>query len=298
MTSTRLLALLGTAVVVVLGLLVLVWLTQRNLIYLPMDPHVPPAAGTLRGATDVTFDTEDGLTLRGWFVPPDSGGSGPTVLVFPGNAGNRAMRAPLAQALAREGMSVLLVDYRGYGGNPGKPTEAGLLADARAARAYVESRSDVDPARIVYFGESLGAAVALAAAVERPPAGLVMRSPFTSMTDVAALHYPFLPVRLLLIDRYPSSERIRGLSCPLLVVAGARDGIVPAEQSRSLFEAAPVEARRFVLIDGAGHNDYDLLAGARMIAEIAGFVREHAARPGASAGSSATEHTTTERQDP
>jgi fermentation-respiration switch protein FrsA (DUF1100 family) len=297
MTSTRLLALLGTAAVLLVALLLLIWMTQRQLIYLPMQQHVPPAAELLSGATDVSFDTEDGLTLRAWFVPPDSGGSGPTVLVLPGNAGNRSMRAPLARALSHRGMSVLLVDYRGYGGNPGKPTESGLLADARAARVYLESRPDVDPSRIVYFGESLGAAVALAAAIERPPAALVLRSPFTSMTDVAALHYPFLPVRLLLLDRYPSGERIGGLRCPLLVLAGSQDGIVPPDQSRSLFEAAPVEARRFLVIDGAGHNDYDLLAGERMIAEIARFTGEYAGRPGAAADASATD-TTTERQDP
>jgi fermentation-respiration switch protein FrsA (DUF1100 family) len=108
------------------------------------------------------------------------------VLVFNGNGGNRAHRAPLAAALSRSGLAVLLFDYRGYGGNPGAPTEPGLLADARAARAYLASRPGVDPGRLVYLGESLGAAVAVALAVEVPPLALVLRSPFTSLATWAA----------------------------------------------------------------------------------------------------------------
>ena len=122
---------------------------------------------------------------------------------------------------------MLLLDYRGYVGNPGSPSEDGLLADARAARAYLLSRADVDPARLVYFGESLGAAVAVALAAEHPPAALILRSPFTSLADIAAVHYPFLPAGLMLRDRYESIERIGRVRAPLLVVAGQRDRIVP-----------------------------------------------------------------------
>jgi fermentation-respiration switch protein FrsA (DUF1100 family) len=129
----------------------------------------------------------------------------------------------------------------------------------------------------VYFGESLGAAVAVQLAVERPPMALVLRSPFTSLADVGRVHYPFLPVRLLLKDRYSSIERVGGLRSPTLVLAGARDGIVPWQQSRRLAEAIP-EPKRFVLIPNADHNSFELLAGRRLIGEVVRFVVD-AGRP-------------------
>jgi fermentation-respiration switch protein FrsA (DUF1100 family) len=261
-------ALLATAV----AMIALAWLFQRRLIYLAEPGRVPAAATILHSGEDVAFETADGLRLRGWFVPA-SGPSQATVLLLNGNAGNRAARAPLAAELSRAGLSVLLLDYRGYGGNPGSPSEPGLLADARAAHDYLAARGDVDPARLVYFGESLGAAVAIQLAVERPPMALVLRSPFTSLADVARLHYPFLPVGLLLKDRYPSIGQVGRLRCPVLVLAGARDGIVPPEQSRRLAEAIP-ERKRFVLIPGADHNSFDLLAGQRVVGEVVRFVVE------------------------
>ena len=260
----------GVLALAVMLVLVLVWSLQRRLIYFP-HPVVPAAAGVLPGSEEVAFDTEDGLRLRGWFVPA-RGGDGGAVLVFNGNGGNRAMRAPLAAALSRAGLSVLLFDYRGYGGNPGRPSEAGLAADARAAQAWLAARAGVDPGRIAYFGESLGAAVALGLAQERPPAALVLRSPFTSLADVARVHYPWLPVRLLLAERYPSLDRVRDLAVPLLVAAGERDGIVPASHSRRLFEAAR-EPKRFALVPGADHNDHALLAGDHLLGEVLAFLR-------------------------
>jgi fermentation-respiration switch protein FrsA (DUF1100 family) len=193
------------------------------------------------------------------------------VLVCNGNAGNRSLRAALAAALSRMGLAVLLFDYRGYGGNPGHPSEEGLAADARAARAYLAGRAEVDPDRLVYFGESLGAAVALRLAVERPPAALVLRSPFASLAEVGRRHYPLVPVSLLLRDRYDSAARAGRLAAPLLVVAGGRDRIVPAGHSRRLFAAAP-QPKRLVVLDGADHNDHDLLAGPRLLAELRAFL--------------------------
>ena len=266
---------LGAVMAVILVVIALAWLFQRRLIYLPDQGGVPPAGTVVPGGQDVAFATADGLRLVGWFVPAASGRGWVSVLVLGGNAGNRAARAPLAAELARTGLSVLLVDYRGYGGNPGSPTEQGLLADARAARAYLTERGDVDPARLVYFGESLGAAVAVRLALERPPMALVLRSPFTSLADVGKVHYPFLPVGLLLRDHYTAIEQVGGLRCPVLVVAGDWDGIVPWEQSRRLVEAI-AGPKRFVLIPNADHNSLELLAGQRMIGEVARFVADAA----------------------
>ena len=193
------------------------------------------------------------------------------MLVCNGNAGDRSMRAGLAVAFNRAGFSVLLFDYRGYGGNPGDPSEDGLAADARAAQQWLARQPDVDPRRIAYFGESLGAAVAVGLAVQSPPAALVLRSPFTSLPDVGAVHYPWLPVQRLLLDRYPSIDRIASVSAPLLVIAGDRDDIVPMSLSRRLYDAA-AEPKRFVLVPGAGHNDPELVDGRRVLTEITGFL--------------------------
>ncbi len=265
------LAALVTVALLVAVLLGLLWSQQRRLIYFPWPGRVPAASSVLAGSQEVVLETEDGLRLGGWFLPARGAGPGPAVLVCNGNAGTRALRAPLAAALARAGLSVLLFDYRGYAGNPGHPSEDGLAADARAAQAWLAARPEVDPARIAYFGESLGAAVALRLAVERPAAALVLRSPFISLTDVGRLHYPWLPVKLLLADRYGSAALLARLTVPVLVIAGERDQVVPAALSRRLYDAA-AEPKRFVLVPGADHNDTELLDGRRMVGEILGFL--------------------------
>jgi len=261
---------------VVVAVLALLWALQRRLIYFPDGRVPPPTALGLSAVEEVTFRTADGLMLAGWFIPSPRLAPAVTALVFNGNAGNRAYRAPLATALQREGLNVLLFDYRGYGENPGSPSEAGLATDARAARDYLLSRKDVDPSRLIYFAESLGTGVAVGLAAEQPPAALVLRSPFTSMTDVGAYHYPFLPVRLLLRDRFASSDAIGRVRSPLLVIAGDADDIVPIEHSRRLFDAAS-SPKELVVIPRASHNDYELLAGDALIQAIVGFLERHIA---------------------
>jgi uncharacterized protein len=258
----------------VTALVALIFLGQRRLMYFPfggMPP--PPEAAGLPAAEAVTFATADGLTLHGWFAPaPDPPGRF-TVIVFNGNAGNRAHRAPLAAALQAHNVGVLLFDYRGFGGNPGTPAENGLHADAAAARAYVLARPDVDGSRVVYFGESLGTALAARLAADHPPAAVILRSPFASMAEVGQFHYPFLPVRWLLRDRYASADVIARVTSPLLVIAGERDAIVPIAQSRRLFDAAR-GPKQLLVIRGADHNDYALLAGSEMVAGIIRFLEQ------------------------
>ncbi len=254
-------------------LVVLVATFQRRLIYLPLTRRVPPVSDVLPGGSEVSFETEDGLRLNAWLVSPSSPAAG-AVVVFPGNAGHRGFRAPLAEALRGEGFVVLLTDYRGYADNPGHPSEAGLLLDARGALAYLETETGLSRDRIAYFGESLGAGVAVALAAAHPPGALVLRSPFTSLADVGRIHYPYLPVRALLLrDRYPSLDRIGEIDSPLLVIAGEEDRIVPIGLSRRLFQAAR-RPERFVAIPGADHNDHELLAGRLLIGEVASFLRE------------------------
>lgn len=261
---------LAVVSLVALAVVGLIWISQRRLIYFPTHA-VPDSESLLLGIEEVTYPTEDGLSLAAWFVPSAGGESSGTVVVFNGNAGNRAGRTPLAGALAGEGFAVLLVDYRGYGGNPGSPSEQGLAADARAALAYLATRPDVDPSRLAYFGESLGAGVAVGLALHQPPAALVLRSPFTSLQDIGAAHYPFLPTALILWDRYPNLDTIGDIYSPTLIIAGSADSIVPVEQSRELFEASP-GPKQLVVIDGADHNDFALLAGAELVDEVVVFL--------------------------
>jgi uncharacterized protein len=261
-----------TPLAVVAAVLALLWFAQRSFIYFP-DGHTPaPAAVGLPQAEVVSFTTEDGVDLEGWFVPARQPSADRTLVVFNGNAGNRSHRAILGALFAEVGFSTLLVDYRGYGGNPGLPSEGGLYRDARAALKYLARRGDVNLARIVYFGESLGAAVAIELAGEYPPAALILRSPFTSMTAMGARHYPFLPVRILLRDRYPSIDRIGQIRCPVLIIAGDEDAIVPLEDSRQLFEAA-AEPKKLVVIHGTDHNDEALAAGPQLLSAIRQFLQ-------------------------
>jgi len=250
---------LGVAGAVIGG----VWHFQDRLIYFPGSDPGPPVGRW----ENMTVDTDDGLSLSSWIRE----GSGHVVVVFPGNAGNRAGRLPIGSALAEEGHCVVLTEYRGYGGNSGRPTEADLIADGcavvRAAKERCPEAEDV-----VYYGESLGAAVAIAVAAEEPPAALILGSPFTSLTDVGRVHYPWLPVELLLHDRYPSLTRIRRgdlRGIPALVVAGTSDRVVPIDESRAVAEAL---GATMIEVEGADHNDARLRSGPAVMAEIREFI--------------------------
>jgi fermentation-respiration switch protein FrsA (DUF1100 family) len=271
----RLAVVVAIVALVASGLLALVWSQQRRLIYFPSPGPVPPAAAMSPNGQDVILETDDGIRLGAWYFPVPGGG--PAVLVCNGNGGDRSGRIGLAEALNNMGLSESLFDYRGYGGTPGRPSEAGTAADARAAQAWLAAQPGVE--NIVYFGESLGAAVAVglavdtppAAFVDTPPAAIILRSPFTSLPDVGAMHYPWLPVRWLLSDRYPSIDRIGSVRAPVMVIAGDRDDIVPESLSRRLYDAAN-EPKRYVLVPGAGHNDLELVNGPQMLAAIQGFL--------------------------
>lgn len=258
-------------VLVLVSMLAIVWTQQRRLIYFPFGEVASPEALGLEGVSAVSFPTSDGLSLNGWFVSPAKAPEF-TVIVFNGNAGNRSYRAPLAAAFARANFAVLLFDYRGFGGNPGFPTESGLSVDARAARGYVIAQPNVDRERLVYFGESLGSAVATELAVDHPPAALVLRSPFTSLSDIGRVHYPMLPVRWLLRDRYDTIGRISRVRAPVLIVGGDRDRIVPIAQTRQLYGAAR-DPKSLLNIDGADHNDDALVHGRAMIDGVIRFLR-------------------------
>ncbi|MFT7836051.1 alpha/beta fold hydrolase [Saccharothrix sp. BKS2] len=248
------------AVIIVVVVLGSAFALQRKLVFLPSGGPLPAAADVLPGGRDATLATADGLSLSAWYFPVP--GARAAVLVAPGNAGNRSMRAPLAAALTARGLSVLLLDYRGFGGNPGSPTEAGLALDVRAARDFLVTETGLP---LLYFGESLGSAVVAELAVEHPPVGLVLRSPFTDLAAVGRVHYPFLPVRWLLLDRFPTAEHAAATSAPVTVVYGSADSVVPPGQSRAVATAA---GGRAVEVPGADHNDRVLLDGPDVVAAV------------------------------
>ncbi len=259
MTARYLIRTAIVVAVVVALVLVTVWWGQRKLIYFP-DGATP--APDPRGR-DVALLTADGLRLTATLVPPTGRDREVAVLVTHGNAGHRGDRMPLATALAAAGFTVLVAGYRGYGGNPGSPTEGGLIEDARAALGHLE-RAGFSPARIIYFGESLGAAVAARLATERAPAAVVLRSPFTELAAVGRHHYPFLPVRALLRDRYPVAEHLAAVTVPVTVIYGDADTVVPPELSRAVSDRA-----RLVRLPGADHNDAALIHGPEIVAAVA-----------------------------
>ena len=244
------LALAVLVVIVYVGICALMFFRQESLVYFP-DKHVRATPADVGLAFDsVTLRTADGESLGAWWVPaPRARGA---LILCHGNAGTLAERLPLMLLCGRLGLSVMAFDYRGYGASTGTPTEQGTYRDMDAAVAET-ARRGVSQARTIFFGESLGGAVAVEAASRLPCAGLVLESTFTSVPDVARHYYPWLPAGLLLRIRYDSAARITGLRCPKLFMHGPQDDIIPYVMGRRLFEAAP-EPKLFGDLQG-GHND-------------------------------------------
>jgi hypothetical protein len=228
---------------------------QRNFLYFPDASRPRPDPAVLDGVREITLRTDDALELLAWYRPARAKGKR-TLVYFHGNAGHIGMRLPKAAPYAERGYGLLLTTWRGFSGNPGRPSEAGLYADGRAALGFL-ARQGIGAADLILYGESLGTGVAVQLATESRPAALVLEAPFTSIADLAAARLPFAPVRTLMVDRYDSLAKIGGLRAPLLIVHGERDGTVPFRFGRDLFAAAP-EPKESAFLKHAGHNDlYD-----------------------------------------
>jgi fermentation-respiration switch protein FrsA (DUF1100 family) len=273
----RVLRLLAALVLLVGVLWVMMPFLLNSLLYFPSKQILfePSALGL--DSLDVEIQTEDGERLHAWWLRARGETLG-HVLLFHGNAGNIGDRLLHAQLLTGVGLDVFLFDYRGYGRSTGSPDEEGTYRDARAARSALLRQEGVDADRVVYLGESLGGAVALALALEAPPRGLVLVSTFTSVRDMGRVHYPILPAALV-PDAYPSLGRIGGLKCPLLLMHGDRDDIVPIDHGRALFEAAP-DPKRLHVFPGLGHNDLISGAGEDWAKAIAEWVKAIPPGPG------------------
>lgn len=229
-----------------------VWFGQRSLIYFPTRSDPGSVTALVDNGQDVQLQTSDGLTLRAWRIDP-AAPSDVAVLYLPGNGGNRLGRIGVGRALADRGFTVLLLDYRGYGGNPGRPSEEGLIRDAEAAQAYLREAGFAAD-QILYVGESLGTGVAVQLAARVPPAALLLRSPFTSLAAVAEHTFGGLPVGWVVRDRFDTLTTIASLDLPVSVLAGSADTVVPPNQSHSVAQAAPRLVAWTELPD-VGHND-------------------------------------------
>jgi uncharacterized protein len=249
-----LLSLATTALVTYLLVVLAMTFLETSLVY----PAPPLAAGDWQPAgldyEDIWFTSADGTKLHGWFVPHPSPKR--AIVYCHGNGEFVAFNADLA-ALLRDALdaSVFLFDYRGYGRSEGRPHEAGCIADGIAAQRWLAERMGAEPKEIVVMGRSLGAAVAAAMAAELGAKALVLENGFSRMTDVAAHHYPWLPVRLVMHNRYDSLQRIADYHGPLLQSHGVSDWIVPIRFARQLFDAAPSQPKRFLEFNGQDHND-------------------------------------------
>jgi fermentation-respiration switch protein FrsA (DUF1100 family) len=258
-------AIAGAALCLYLGLAAVLYFTQRSLMYFPDTTHVTPEQAGLSHVEEVPLTTADGAHITVWHAAPVEGK--PVILYFHGNGGALHYRVARFQKLIEDGIGLIALEYRGYGGNSGSPSEAGLIADAEAAYAFTAARYSTS--QIVVWGESLGTGVAVALASEKPVGRVILEAPFTSAAAVAKKQYWFMPVGLLMKDQFRSDERVGKITAPLLILHGFKDHVVPFAMGQQLFELAHQPKYIVKFLDG-DHEDLDnngaLIAVARFLA--------------------------------
>lgn len=249
----RVIEFIGYAALLYIALLGAMYMAQSNLIYVANSTRHSPDSLPIEGIEDIAVQTEDGHTLNGWYKAPKSQ-TMPTIIRFHGNASNVRWSMESMAPYIEQGYGALSAEYRGYSGNPGKPSEDGLYKDGRAYMQWLQSGGTLTN-QIIIYGESVGSGPAVQMALEYPDVQrLILQSPFTSLVDAAAFHYPFFPVKWLLKDRYESLQKIKDIKTPVIIVHGTKDGIVPYKLGKKLFDAAN-EPKTLIAVEGAGHND-------------------------------------------
>jgi len=262
-------AMLALLVGLYLVLAAYLYVRQRSFIYFPNTVRPTVSNVSVAGLREVALDAPDGLRLLAWYVPPSK--NKPVVLYFHGNGGTIADRADRLVTFARAGYGVLMPEYRGYGGNPGTPSETAFFSDAEAAMDFLEREGTAESSVVVY-GESLGTGVAVSVASRHQVRALVLDAPFTSVAAIAAEQFFFLPVKWMLKDHFDSLSRIGDVRAPLLVIQGARDRVISPALGRHLFDSAnePKELRT----DPEGNHSDLLERGA--IKTVLDFLEKHA----------------------
>lgn len=219
---------------------------------------------------DVYFKTEDDLTLHGWFIYGKN--TNKTILWFHGNAGNISHRVHnIKEMLNVINVNIFIFDYRGYGNSEGKPSEEGTYTDSKAALNYLQSRNDIDQNQIIYFGRSLGSAIASSLATKSNPTYLILESPIPSIPYMAKHAYPFLPISKFLKTQYNTIENLQSITKPVLIIHGDKDNTVPLEGAMKVFESAN-DPKQLYIIQGAGHNDTYFIGGYKYFKVIDDFI--------------------------
>ena len=232
--------------------MLLLEMLERYFVFFPVRTLPATPGDTNVTFEDVFFLSSNQYWIHGWFIP---GTSKYTLLWFHGNGGNIGHRTEEILMMHNSlGVNIFIFDYRGYGRSEGKPSEQGVYQDAKAAIKYIQNRLEVDSSRIIYFGRSLGAAIAIHSASTHPPSGMILVAPFTSLSDIAALTFPHLPLKWLTRNRYNTISKIKELHTPLLIMHGDLDDVIPLTHSNRIFDAANQPKTLKVLV-GAGHND-------------------------------------------
>jgi fermentation-respiration switch protein FrsA (DUF1100 family) len=255
--------LLIAAISIYLALLAFLYFAQRSLLYFPDTRRVAPEDAGFADVTEHELKTADGERVIVWHLAPKDGK--PVILYFHGNGGSLAYRRDRFIALQDAGFGLVALSYRGYGGSSGRPNEEGLIADARASYEFALARYPA--AQVALWGESLGSAVAIALAAEKPVARIVLESPFTSVEELASSIYWFVPVRLLLKDRFRSDLRIARVKAPVLILHGVEDRVVPFRYGERLFSLIPGE-KKLVKFDDGDHNDLDRFGATKSAMEF------------------------------
>ena len=263
------------AIVLYLGMAAILYFTQRSMMYFPDLVHTSPAQAGLSEAQEVELKAADGEYSHAWHIAPREGR--PVILYFHGNGGALRDRVERFRKLVRDGTGLVALEYRGYGGNTGTPTEAGLIADAEAAFAFAAARY---PAKqIVLWGESLGSGVAVALATRKSVGRVILEAPFTSTVAVAASRYWYLPVGLLMKDQYRSDELIGRVTAPVLILHGVRDQVVPFAMGERMFELTTAPNKHIVRFLDGDHQDLDAQGALHAVGRFLAGDLDKAPRP-------------------
>lgn len=245
-----------------MGLLALIVpVLQQRLMYFPDKTYFTPEQAGLAGVAERVLETPDGARVFAWHAAARAGR--PTLLYFHGNAGSLETRNERIRKYMARGVGVFMMTYRGFGGSSGAPSEAANVADAMLAFDTLVA-SGVEPRDVIVYGESLGTGVAVQVAAQKPVGGLVLDAPYTSMVDLAALHYPLIPGRRFMTDLYETRRHIQAVTAPLLVIHGERDTIVPVAMGREIHALAP-GPKTLRTFAQAGHDDHYLFGSYEVI---------------------------------
>jgi fermentation-respiration switch protein FrsA (DUF1100 family) len=261
--------LLYTVLAMYITLVGLMYILQRKMMYMPAKDIQQVEQYGLFGFGEHFVKTSDGVNIQLWYKPAAAGF--PTIIYFHGNAGHIGDRAILLGALADKGFGVLATSYRGYGKSEGSPTEQGLYNDARASIDFLVSKQQVPISQIMLFGESLGTGIATQMATEYPVGALMLQAPYMSVAGRAAEIYYYIPVRLLIADKFDSIDKIDKVKCPLLIFHGELDDIIPIAHGKALFAKATCQKRSYFL-PSVRHNDFD---SGVISAHVLDFAKEH-----------------------